>query len=243
MFDDVSLAWSFALLVSSLSPTWCPTWSQCYSCTSVASLPSSCFKCSSAFFHRTSAFFSTIGDATVATSSAQIQATYGFSEISPDSRADCAITNPSSPRPTMHHPTTHPLALIVEFHEYPSSLTNSPTASFPKTAGKTYPIPSPNPVTSNISVKGIRNPTLRKNTEYSQDAVGSCVVHAVRVPSTLENIKPPTKAPSKCVLPNSPAPYVNASVVANSAPNTRKFRDGSVKTFGSIPWLMRKGTN
>jgi len=47
------------------------------------------------------------GATSVAIKSAQQLATYGSGPISPSSRACRAMTNPSSPRPTIAHPTTN----------------------------------------------------------------------------------------------------------------------------------------
>ena len=98
-----------------------------------------------------------IGDARVATNNAHTHATYGTSPMSPLTLACRAMTNPSSPLPTIAHPT---ICARIQ-----SGARKHPVTILPTTAGTAYPAPSPNPRALNTRVSGICVPTARKKTE------------------------------------------------------------------------------
>eukprot|EP00982_Pelagococcus_subviridis_P006998 30395-Pelagococcus_subviridis.AAC.2 len=151
------------------------------------------------------------GDTSVAMSSAHTHATYGVSPNNPSSNASLAMTNPSSPRPTMAQPTTA---------ASPTSRTNAPVASFPSTAGTAYPIPSPAPAPSNRSASGICIPTERKKIDASRALRRSYFAHASFAFGAAANAYPPTNAPNKYVDPAAPhattRPSVSVSIDATT---------------------------
>lgn len=123
------------------------------------------------------------------------------------SKAVLAITNPSSPLPTIAHPIIHPSPFVA----------NTPVNNFPNTAGIVYNKPPPIDFHVRVSLIGITNPKELKNIRLNHSFVYFFLSNSFSNPSTSEKLIPATKAPNRNVDPLYP------TAMDRHAPNTTRY--------------------